>query len=101
MGYAPDVAPNGLAVLDSLARKNYGLIFMDVQMPEMDGLEATRRIRLENVHQPVIVAMTANAMPEDRSACLVAGMDDYLGKPINLDEILSAIERWWKQTQVY
>jgi len=101
MGYAPDVAANGLAVLDSLTRKNYGLIFMDVQMPEMDGLEATRRIRLENVHQPVIMAMTANAMPEDRSACFAAGMDDYLGKPINLEEILSAIERWWKKTQVY
>lgn len=101
MGYAPDVAPNGLAALDSLTRKNYGLIFMDVQMPEMDGLEATKRIRLDNIHQPVIVAMTANAMPEDRGACLAAGMDDYLSKPIKVDEILSAIEKWWKKTRDY
>jgi CheY-like chemotaxis protein len=101
MGYAPDVAPNGLAALDSLTRKNYGLIFMDVQMPKMDGLEATKRIRLDNIHQPVIVAMTANAMPEDRGACLAAGMDDYLSKPIKVDEILSAIEKWWKKTRDY
>jgi signal transduction histidine kinase/DNA-binding response OmpR family regulator/streptogramin lyase len=101
MGYSPDVAPNGLEALESLGRKDYGLIFMDVQMPEMDGLEATRRIRQDHIHQPVIVAMTANAMPEDRGLCINAGMDDYLSKPINLEELLSVIRRWWEKTQVY
>lgn len=101
MGYSPDVAPNGLAVLELLGRTNYGLVFMDVQMPEMDGLEATRQIRQHHTYQPVIVAMTANAMPEDRGLCINAGMDDYLSKPINLEELLSVIRRWWEKTQVY
>jgi CheY-like chemotaxis protein len=69
---------------------------MDVQMPEMDGLEATRRIRQhKSTHQPVIVAMKANALPEDREICIRAGMDDYLSKPIKIEEMLSILEEWW------
>jgi CheY-like chemotaxis protein len=84
-------------VLTSLAQKSYRLIFMDVQMAEMDGLEATRRIRQNNdILQPIIVVMTANAMPKDREICIDAGMDDYLSKPIKLGEIISILEKWWQ-----
>jgi signal transduction histidine kinase/ligand-binding sensor domain-containing protein/DNA-binding response OmpR family regulator len=97
MGYEPDTVADGSLVLTSLAQKSYRLILMDVQMPEMDGLEATRRIRQNNeILQPVIVAMTANAMPEDREICIDAGMDDYLSKPIKLGEIISILEKWWQ-----
>jgi CheY-like chemotaxis protein len=91
-GYRPDVAGNGLEVLESLERQQYDVIFMDVQMPEMDGLEATRQIRAQGstVH---IVAMTANAMQGDREECLAAGMNDYVGKPIKVNELQSALER--------
>ena len=67
---------------------------MDVQMPEMDGLEATRMIRTCLETQPVIIAMTANVMQGDRDACIQAGMDDYMSKPIDLKELLSQIEKW-------
>jgi signal transduction histidine kinase/ligand-binding sensor domain-containing protein/DNA-binding response OmpR family regulator len=97
MGYEPDVALNGAEVLYMLQRKDYGLILMDVQMPEMDGYEATRRIRKESVFQPVIIAMTANAMPGDRAICLKAGMDDYLSKPINLNALISVLKKWSKE----
>jgi signal transduction histidine kinase/DNA-binding response OmpR family regulator/streptogramin lyase len=97
MGYSPDVVLNGYEVLTAAACKNYDLIFMDVQMPEMDGLEATRFIRQSEIYQPVIVAMTANAMREDREICTNAGMDDYLSKPIKLTEIISVLEKWCKE----
>ncbi|GAB2703657.1 hybrid sensor histidine kinase/response regulator [Mucilaginibacter koreensis] len=96
MGYQPKVAANGHEVLEAVANHHYHLIFMDVQMPEMDGLEATRFIRQHVSRQPVIVAMTANAMTEDREACLQAGMDDYLSKPIKLAELVAALEKWGK-----
>ena len=96
MGYEPDAVSTGLMVLQSMEKNPYELIFMDVQMPEMDGLEATRRLREDRViPQPVIIAMTANAMPEDRELCIRAGMDDYLSKPIKVEEILSVLERFW------
>ena len=94
MGYKPDVTANGHEVLDAVAKKNYDMILMDIQMPEMDGLEATRFIREHLTDQPVIVAMTANAMAEDREACLSAGMDDYLSKPMKLAEIIAVLEKW-------
>lgn len=83
-GYRADTAADGREVLAALERRKYDLILMDVQMPEMDGLEASRRIRRELPpnQQPRIVALTANAMREDQEACLAAGMDDYLAKPI-------------------
>jgi CheY-like chemotaxis protein len=95
MGYRIDVVANGLEVLQSLERQHYDLILMDVQMPEMDGLEATRMIRRGMVGrtQPRIVAMTANAMQGDREECLAAGMDDYVSKPIQVKELQSALER--------
>ncbi len=91
MGYRADVAANGLEVLESLERQHYDLIFMDVQMPEMDGMEATRQIRAKglDVH---IIAMTANAMQGDREACITAGMNDYVSKPIQVKELQKAIE---------
>jgi CheY-like chemotaxis protein len=67
---------------------------MDVQMPEMDGLEATRLIRKGNIKQPIIIAMTANVLPEDKEACFNAGMDDYISKPIPVSELLKSLEKW-------
>jgi CheY-like chemotaxis protein len=94
MGYDPEIAENGKEVLDKLAEKKFDLIFMDIQMPEMDGLEATRIIRATHTAQPLIIAMTANTAPEDREECLAEGMNDYLGKPVNLDELINIMEKW-------
>jgi CheY-like chemotaxis protein len=93
LGYRADVAANGLEVLDALERQPYDVILMDVQMPEMDGLEATREVRRRWPAEqgPRIVAITANVMQEDRRACLAAGMDDYLGKPIRVAELVAAL----------
>ena len=95
MGYRADVAANGLEAVQSVQRQAYDVVLMDVQMPEMDGLEATRRIRAEGTRhgQPRIVAMTANAMQGDREACIAAGMDDYVTKPIRVDALVQALER--------
>jgi CheY-like chemotaxis protein len=92
MGYRADVASNGLEAVESLERQVYDVILMDVQMPEMDGLDATRAIRkLVIKQQPRIVAMTANAMQGDREMCLAAGMDDYISKPIRVAELSGAL----------
>ena len=92
MGYRADMASNGIEAIDSVERQIYDVILMDVQMPEMDGLEATRTIRkLTNAAQPHIIAMTANAMEGDRELCLSAGMDDYISKPIRVDELIEAL----------
>jgi PAS domain S-box-containing protein len=100
MGYRADVAGNGAEVLQALDRQPYDVVLMDVQMPEIDGLEATRRIvRQWTVEQrPRIIAMTANAMLGDREACLAAGMDDYISKPIRGHELQAALERWGQRT---
>ncbi|TFF33235.1 hybrid sensor histidine kinase/response regulator [Mucilaginibacter psychrotolerans] len=94
MGYKPDIVENGHECLNALISKKYDMVLMDVQMPEMDGLETTRFIRQNMDHQPVIIAMTANAMTEDRDQCLQAGMNDYLSKPLKLQEIMNALEKW-------
>jgi signal transduction histidine kinase/CheY-like chemotaxis protein len=94
LGCRADVASNGLEVLDALERQTYDLVLLDVQMPEMDGLEAARRIRQRWTPGPAIVAMTANALRGDREACLAAGMDDYLSKPVSLPALASALERF-------
>jgi CheY-like chemotaxis protein len=93
MGYCADVAGNGQEAIAALERQPYDVILMDVQMPEMDGLEATRQIRRRwtGPGRPRIVAMTANAMQGDREACLEAGMDDYVSKPISADELVRAL----------
>ncbi len=78
----------------------YDIIFMDVQMPVKDGLEATRMIRLCLSTQPVIIAMTANAIEGDRQKCLNAGMDDYMSKPFKIEELTRMIEKWARQIKV-
>ncbi|UCC62539.1 MAG: response regulator, partial [Anaerolineae bacterium] len=99
LGYRADVAANGLEVLSSLRRQPYDVVLMDVQMPEMDGLEATRRIRqlspseLAAKAQPRIIAMTANALREDCEICLAAGMDDYMSKPVQVEELVGALNK--------
>ena len=95
MGYRADVAGNGLEVLEALQRQHYDVILMDVQMPEMDGLETTRAIHSDGAtkHHPRIVAMTANAMQGDREECLAAGMDDYITKPIQVKVLHAVLER--------
>ena len=103
MGYKPDVAANGHQALARLDAQRYDLVFMDVMMPEMDGLEATQQIRArqkDSAQHPnygapiVIVAMTASAMQGDREKCIDAGMDDYVAKPVRLEDVRAVIERW-------
>ncbi len=96
MGYVSDVVSNGSEAVEAIRARPYDLVLMDVQMPEMDGLEATRCIRKDPSigSQPIIISMTANAMLGDRERCLQAGMDDYISKPIIVEEMQWAIERW-------
>jgi CheY-like chemotaxis protein len=95
LGYRADVASNGIEALRALEQQPYDVVLMDVQMPDLDGLDASRRIRERwpAEFRPRIIAMTANAMPEDRAACLAAGMDDYLAKPIRPHELGVALSR--------
>jgi signal transduction histidine kinase/CheY-like chemotaxis protein len=95
MGYRADVASNGLEAIESVERQTYDVVLMDVQMPEMDGLEASRRItgKWQANQRPRIVAMTANAMQGDREMCLEAGMDDYITKPIRVEQLVEALNR--------
>jgi CheY-like chemotaxis protein len=94
LGYEADVANNGLEVLEFVGRKAYDLIFMDVHMPEMDGIEATRRIRQAwpKGSGPHIVALTAGAFDENRAECRAAGMEGFLSKPVRLAELASTLE---------
>ena len=94
LGYHTELANNGKEVLEVVSTRQYDLILMDVQMPEMDGLEATRMIRLCLELQPVIIAMTANVMQGDRQDCMQAGMDDYISKPVELNELVAMLEKW-------
>ncbi len=93
MGYRADLASNGIEAVESVARQTYDVVLMDVQMPEMDGLEASRRIVAQYAphERPRIVALTANAMQGDREECLAAGMDDHLTKPIRVDALVEAL----------
>ncbi len=94
LGYLPEIATNGHEAVEAVRQKQYDLILMDIQMPEMDGLEATRQIRKLTSIQPVIVAMTANAMQGDKQECLKAGMDDYISKPFKPNDLVGLIEKW-------
>lgn len=95
LGYKKiDVAQNGSEVIANVTKDPYEIIFMDVQMPEMDGFEATMRIRAMKDKHPIIIAMTANAMQGDREMCLQAGMDDYISKPIKLETLVGVLEKW-------
>jgi signal transduction histidine kinase/ActR/RegA family two-component response regulator len=107
MGYGIDIAANGIEVLEAIQKQSYDLIFMDVQMPEMDGLEATRQIRaieqsrqaeLSNLPKSMqIIAITANAMQDDREKCLASGMNDFIAKPFKVEQIQAAIEKWGRK----
>ncbi len=98
LGYHAEVAANGLEVIETLRRQSYDVILMDLQMPEMDGLEATGEVRrLWASERPRIIAMTANAMTGDRERCLAAGMDDYISKPVRIEALQAALERCGNQ----
>lgn len=100
LGYQADAVANGQEVLELLDKIPYDLIFMDCQMPVLDGLETTREIRrlpitaFAKQEQPIVIAITANAMKEDQKICLEAGMDDYLSKPVAKDKLAAILERW-------
>jgi CheY-like chemotaxis protein len=98
LGLVADLAHNGRQAVEALSRKDYALILMDCQMPEMDGFEATLHIRrmTGGKEQTPIIAMTANAMKGDRELCLQVGMNDYLAKPVRLDELRKAVGPWLK-----
>jgi CheY-like chemotaxis protein len=95
LGFRSDLVGNGLEVIDALQRLPYDIVLMDVQMPELDGLETTRRLKASpaHAHRPWIIALTANAMEGDARQCTEAGMDDYLGKPIKKQDLESALAR--------
>ncbi|HXF63766.1 MAG TPA: response regulator [Caldilineaceae bacterium] len=99
LGYDADVANNGIETVDATRRQNYDVILMDVQMPEMDGLEATRRIRASKNGQPHIIAMTAAAMQLDKEKCLEAGMNDFVSKPARVEDLAAALKRFLVQDQ--
>lgn len=99
LGYEPKMTSNGNEVLEEVSLNNYDLILMDVQMPEMDGLEATKMIRLCLTVQPTIIAMTANTLQGDRDECMRAGMDDYISKPVKLEELVNVLEKWSLHSQ--
>ena len=88
------MANNGIEAIEAAEQNSYDIILMDVQMPEMDGLEATELIRKQNIKQPVIIALTANTMQGDQEECLKAGMNDYISKPVKLEKLVALLEKW-------
>lgn len=98
MGYQPHSVGNGQEAVEQLKKETYDFVFMDVQMPILDGLEATKIIRKDLDNQPIIIAMTANAMLEDKRLCEEAGMDDFLAKPINVKALETILLKWTKTT---
>lgn len=99
LGYSADVAANGIETLQALERQHYDVVLMDVQMPEIDGLETTRLIRQkwEASEQPKIIAITAYGLEGDRERCIEAGMDDYIAKPVKMEDLKAALERLDRQ----
>jgi CheY-like chemotaxis protein/anti-sigma regulatory factor (Ser/Thr protein kinase) len=91
LGYQADSVNNGPEALQALANQPYDVVFMDIQMPGLDGLEVTRRTRAANGHQPHIIALTAHALSGDRDRCLAAGMNDYLSKPVRMTDLQDAL----------
>jgi CheY-like chemotaxis protein len=93
LGYKPQLANNGKEAVEMLSKNSFDVILMDMLMPEMDGLEATSCIRKSSQEQPVIIAMTANVMQEDREACLRAGMNDFITKPLSIDILIKKLQQ--------
>ena len=95
LGFDPDIAFNGLQALEYANQKNYDIIFMDLQMPEMDGFDATIKILQNSAdHKPLIIALTANVMEEDKKRCFNIGMVDFLAKPITIESVKSTLKKW-------
>ncbi len=94
LGYHPDLVKGGQEAIEAVSKKEYGVILMDMQMPGVDGLEATKVIRKAIVKQPVIIALTANALADDKEVCLAAGMNDYICKPIKPEDLMNMFEKW-------
>ncbi|MBL4676213.1 MAG: response regulator [Mucilaginibacter sp.] len=94
LGYKTDLVTDGKQAVEAIYEKEYNLVLMDIQMPEMDGLEATRVIRRIDIKQPVIIALTANAMENDKRACIDAGMDDFIPKPVKPEELMKKLLQW-------
>ena len=92
LGFNADLTENGYEALQKVTQKHYDIVLMDIQMPEMDGLEATKNIRNLNIQQPYIIAMTANALSEDRDICVNHGMDNYISKPMNLEILVAMLK---------
>ena len=94
LGYKPEIANDGEQAVEMFKVKPYDVVLMDMQMPVMDGIEATQTIRNNlQLKQPQIIAMTANASAEDREKCLNAGMNDYISKPVKLDELMNLLKK--------
>jgi signal transduction histidine kinase/ligand-binding sensor domain-containing protein/CheY-like chemotaxis protein len=93
LGYSPRIVNNGSQAIDVASTMLFDVILMDVQMPELDGLETTRLIRKSNIPQPYIIALTASAMTEDKIDCLDAGMNDFISKPLSITELVTALEK--------
>jgi len=91
LGYKADIARNGIEVLEALGRRSYGLVLMNIGMPKMDGIETTREIRRRWHNSPKIIAITAYVLPGIRAICLEAGMDDYIGKAVKIEELAKAL----------
>ncbi len=94
LGYTIDIAKNGKIAIEMAAKQAYDIVFMDIQMPEMDGMEAARFMKANFEVKPIIIAMTANAMQGDREVCLNGGMDDYVSKPVVFKELMVKLEKW-------
>jgi CheY-like chemotaxis protein len=102
-GHEVSIANNGVEALNAMTAESFDAVLMDVQMPEMDGIEATRLFRQrenENARKQVIIAMTAHALAGDRERCLAAGMDEYISKPFNIDELYTLLKRVALQNQI-
>ena len=94
LGYKPVLVEDGAKAVEEVRQRAYDIILMDMQMPEMDGMQATRFIREQLENQPVIIALTANTMEGDQEECLKAGMNDYISKPVRLEELTNKLEKW-------
>ena len=97
LGCSCEIANDGLECIDMLAQENYDMILMDCMMPNMGGLEATREIRASGNTQIPIIAFTANAMDSDQQACLEAGMNDFIDKPVDMNRMIALLENWAKK----